>query len=549
MPNVAELIRDHVTLTVDCVDRIYLNAYVPRLHSSGGVAGFLRRRGHPILSPALFGQVTAAFKAGLRAWAEERGVPWIEFKKGERKDDVVEPHRRRFADASGVVLIGVAQEKARAWRGVKRVRAGAPSFDYEWTTVCVNHYYVYFLDPDWGPGFLKICGYAPYTLKLCLNGHEWAKRQLARRGIAYQALDNGFLTCADPAALQATCGRLGPADVQACLDRWLAAVPLPLGPPDFAAGYGYRLSILQLEVSRTQVFDRPRRGREFCEAVIREHLDLGRPDRVQLLFDRKIVKATPGKFATRVITAGVIPSLHVQYKRCHVKQYFKEGRALRTETTINDARDFGLRRGLPHFDALRRLGQRTNARLLEVEQVAQDCGLSDRDLAELVLPGKTAGGQPAPGLKFGQPRVTALLQALCLFAVLPAGITSRALRPQMVQLLGVTDPEYTPRQMGYDLRRLARKGLIRRVGRRLRYELTPHGRRLALFLTKAHSRIFRPGLQAIDPALPHRAPMALLVALQDVEVLVRLMAHDAQLVARNPRNSDMFVQTSSLQAG
>jgi hypothetical protein len=531
VPNVAELIKDHVTLTVDCVDRVYLNAYVPSLHSSGGVVSFLRHRGQAIPSPAIFGQLTAAFKTGLRAWAEEQGIPWIEFKKGERKDDVVRPYRDRFTGDDGVVVIGVAQERAKAWRGVKRVRDGFVAFDYQWTSVCVNHYSVYFVDPEWGPGFVKICGYAPYTLKLCLNGHEWAKRQLTRQGIAFEALDNGFLTCADPAALQAICDRLAPADFLKCLDRWLNHLPLPLGADDRQAGFRYQLSILQLEVSRTQVFDRPLRGREFFEEVIREHLDLGRPSRVQLLFDRRIVKATPGKFATRIITDGVIPSLHVQFKRCHVKQYSKEGRALRTETTINDAYDFGLKRGLQHFNTLRGLGQRTNARLLATERVAHDCGLAERDLAELVLPGTTPDGQPAPGLKFGQPRVTALLQALCLFAVLPQGITSRGLRPQVAQLLGAADDQYTARQMGYDLRRLARKGLIRRQGRRLRYELTPYGRRLALFLTKVHTRVLRPGLQALDPMFPSEAPPALRIGLQEVDTAIRVMVQQTRLAA------------------
>lgn len=531
MPNVAELIKDHVTLTVDCVDRVYLNAYVPGLYSSGGVVNFLRQRGQTIPSPALFGRITDGFKAGLRAWADQRQIPWLEFKKGERKDDIVEPYRQRFSGSEGVVLIGVAQERAKAWRGVKRVQKGYVSFDYRWTSVFVNHYYVYFIDEQWGPGFLKVCGYAPYTLKLCLNGHEWAKRQLATQGIAFTALDNGFLRCDDPAALQAICDRLCPADFLACLDRWLDRLPLPLTADDRAAGFRYQLSILQLEVSRTQVFDRPLRGREFFEEVIREHLDLGRPSRVQLLFDRKIIKTTPGTFRTRVITNGVIPSLHVEYKRCHVKQYFKEGRALRTETTINDAADFGLKRGLQHFDTLRRVGQRTNERLLETEQVAHDCGLSERDLAELVLPGRTADGKPAPGLKFGQPRVMALLQALCLFAVVPEGVTGRRLRPLVAQLLGVADTEYTARQMGYDLRRLARKGLLRRDGQRLRYELTPYGRRLALFLTKAHARVFRPGLQALDPTLPAQSPPNLRIGLQEVDIAVRLMVQQARLAA------------------
>src|SRR5438067_54655 len=181
MPNVAELIKEHLTLAVDCVDRLYLNAYVPRLQSSGGVVGFLEHRGQSIPSPALFGKVTEAFKRDLRAWADQEGVPWLEFKKGERKDDVVQPSRERFTASGatdGVVLVGVAQEKAGTWRATKQVSGHAVHFTYQRTTVYVNHYYLYFIDREWGPGILKVFGYAPYTMKLCLNGHEWAKRQL-----------------------------------------------------------------------------------------------------------------------------------------------------------------------------------------------------------------------------------------------------------------------------------------------------------------------------------------------------------------------------------
>ena len=321
MPNVAELIKDHITLAVDCVDRLYLNAYVPRLQSSGGVVTFLEHRGQTIPSPALFGKITEAFKRELRAWAEQEGLPWLEFHKGERKDDVVQPYRERFTangGTDGVVLVGVAQEKASTWRATKQVSGRAVHFTYARTTVYVNHYYLYFIDREWGPGFLKVCGYAPYTMKLCLNGHEWAKRQLTQRGIAFDALDNGFLTYADPPTLQAICASLSEADIAACFTRWLGRLPLPLTATDQAAGFAYRLSLLQVELSRTQVFDDPLRGREFFEEVIRENLDVGRPDRVQLLFERKITRATPGRFTTRVVTDGVVPSLHVEYKRCHM---------------------------------------------------------------------------------------------------------------------------------------------------------------------------------------------------------------------------------------
>ncbi|MGH7752144.1 MAG: hypothetical protein ACREN5_04955, partial [Gemmatimonadales bacterium] len=364
---------------------------------------------------------------------------------------------------------------------------------------------------------------------VCLNGHEWAKRQLRRRGLPFTALDNGFQACADPAALQATCDALSSADIQAFFDRWLVGVPLPLTAQDRAAGFGYQLSLLQMEVSRTQVFDRPLRGREFFEEVIRDNLDLGRPSRVQLLFPRKITRATPGRFQTRVITHGVAPSLHVEYKRCHVKQYFKEERALRTETTVNDTYDLGVGRGLKNFAYLRTLGQHINQRLLEAERVAHDCGLAAAQVADLVLPTRTADGQPAAALKFGQPRVTALLGALCLFVTTPEGVTNGRLRPLVAQLLGVPPDQYTARQMGYDLRRLARKGLLRRVDGKLCYTLTPFGRRVALFLTKVYARVIRPGLQALDLRITSQGPLR--TAFATLDAATDALIKEARLAA------------------
>jgi len=532
MPNVAEIIREHVTLDVKCVDRLYLNGYIPRLQSEGGVVAFLRQAGaRAVPSPAIFGTITDAFKARLRAWCERRQIPWIDFPKGERKDDIVQKYRDRFPAAAGVVLVGVAQERAWGWASSKTQRGRWVHFTWRRKSVCVNHYYIYVLHPEWGPAFIKVCGYAPYTLKLCLNGHEWAKRQLRHRRIRFTALDNGFLDCADPAALHEICHRLDARDVEAFFTRWLDRLPLPLTAAQQAAGFPYRLSILQMEVSRTQVFDRPVRGREFFEEIIRDNLDLGRPSRVQLLFTRRITRATPGRFQTRVVTHGVAPSVHVEYKRCHIKQYFKEERALRTETTFNDTYDFGVGRGLSNFRYLRTLGQHINTRLLETEQTAHDCGLARAQLADLVLPTHTATGLPAPALKFGQPRAMALLGALCRFACAPEGVTNGRLRPVVAQLLGVPDGAYTARHMGYDLRRLVRKGLLGRVPGRLCYSLTPLGRRVALFLTKVHARVLRPGLQALDPHIVAQAPPRLRTLFIALDAATDSLIEEARLAA------------------
>src|SRR3954463_781713 len=159
---------------------------------------------------------------------------------------------------------------------------------------------------------------SPPTPRLCLNGHEWAKRQTTKAGIGHTALDNAFAAIEDVPAVQAICDRLGPAQIDALLRKWLALVPHPFPAADRAAGYRYEISILQAEFSLTQMLDKPITGRIFFEQVIRATLDLGRPDQVGLVFTRRIFahgpRPPPGRFRTRIITSGVTPSLHVDYK-------------------------------------------------------------------------------------------------------------------------------------------------------------------------------------------------------------------------------------------
>jgi hypothetical protein len=170
------------------------------------------------------------------------------------------------------------------------------------------------------------------------------------------------------------------------LRKWLRLLPHPFTAKDRQAGYRYQLSILQIELSLTQVLDRPVSGRIFFEEVIRENLDMGRPKQVQLIFERWVTRATPGAFRTRVITDGVIPSLHVDYKGTRIKQYHKQGRALRTETTINNTRDFYIGKSLRNLPALRQIGFQANRRLLQVEHISHDCLLSEETFQKVNRP-------------------------------------------------------------------------------------------------------------------------------------------------------------------
>ena len=294
--SVAELLADHVRLSVEAIDRMYLNVYVPRLQCAYGAVSFFRdHRGQPLASSALMGQMSRRFVVELDRFIARRQLPVVLFRKGQRKDDVMIEYLRQFQLKEGVVFVGKAQEKASVFRTEKRYSSSGRA--YPWiikSTAMVNHYYIYAVDNDFGPFFLKFCTYFPYNAKLCLNGHEYAKRQLEREGIAYQALDNGVLSCADPQRLQQICDGLSAEKIDRLLRKWLHVLPHPFTPADRTAGHRYDISILQAEFSLTQVLDRPAHGRMFFEQVIRENLDLGRPEEVQLIFDRRITRRTPG---------------------------------------------------------------------------------------------------------------------------------------------------------------------------------------------------------------------------------------------------------------
>jgi DNA-binding transcriptional ArsR family regulator len=409
---------------------------------------------------------------------------------------------RHFRHDEGVVFVGKAQEKTPVFRTEKR-RSPTTGRPYPWivkSTAMVNHYYVYAVDRNFGPFFLKFCTYFPFNAKLCLNGHEYAKRQLAQKGIAFEALDNGILSCAEPERVQKICDGLSAEKIDGFLRKWLRLLPHPFTGADRKAGYRYDISILQAEFSLTQVLDRPVHGRLFFEQVIRENLDLGRPEQVQLIFNRKITRRTPGRFRTRVVTQDVTPSLNVYYKNARIKQYHKENRALRTETTINNSYDFGVGKRLHNLPKLREIGFAANRRLIELERLSHDCMLTEDTFRTINNP-VAADRQRASGLRFADPRAHALLQALILFRQIAQGFRSADLRHHLAALSGRDPESLSQGAITYQLRRLRLHGLIERLPKSFRYRVTEFGFRAALFFTRVYNRILRPGLAAALPNL------------------------------------------------
>ncbi|MGH3419905.1 MAG: hypothetical protein ACRDOD_09985 [Streptosporangiaceae bacterium] len=525
---VADVLSEHVVFEVECIDRMYLNVYVPQLQYATGLVSYIHRQlGKPVASTAVLAPVSEAFTRSVRSFAASGGIPWVDFARGQRKDDVAHEYLAGFTGTEGVLFIGRAQEKVPLFRTRKRRRADGSS--YPWIaaeTGVVNQYYVYCVDEDFGPFFLKFCGYFPFNAKLCINGSERAKRQAARAGIGFTPLDNGFAAVDDPAAVQAICDALGPAQIDALLRKWLARLPHPFSPAGRAAGYRYDISILQAEFSLTQTLDKPVSGRIFFEQVIRDNLDLGRPDRISLIFGRSIYRGrknrTPGTFATRVVTGVVTPSLHVLYKHTQIKQYRKLGKALRTETTINQAMDFGIGKRLTNLPAPREIGYTASRRLLAVQRLSHDPITGAEALASTCDPVIHDNGTRVAGLRVTDPRAQALLHILLIFRLHPGGFLNKDLRALLSDYLGRPPRgpgSITPGQATYDLRRLREHNLIERIPHTHRYQVTPAGLRHAMFLTRIHDRILQTGIAELtgpEPAPLRKAATLYQAAIDDL---------------------------------
>ena len=512
---VNEVLDGHVALDIECLDRVYLNAYVPILQSSGQVVAFMTQYLNlPIPSPVIFDKMGQRFRRSVASFADANHIPWVRFAKDDRKAEVMRPYldRQAATGRSGVAAIGVAQEFQRVWTAYQRqTRTAAPQYTFAKADRRVTCYYFYLWDQGFGPAFIKVCAYFPYPAKIWVNGHEWAKRQCHKAGIGYRELSNGFASCDDPAALQQICDQLGPTVIEAFAQRWLHRLPLPFSRDDERSGYWWELSMRQVEVSRTIVLDAPRRARAFFEALIGDNLDIGRPANVELIFNRHIRRNTPGVFRTAIDRPAIGPDtggvvLNVFYKHSRVKQYLKDGRAMRIETVVNAPRDLGCNARLHNLAELQDKARGCNRRILEAERAGQGTILASPAFERIAHPSVTADGRRTPALRFGDPRVQALAGALCTTLLAATGITNKSLRALMTGLLHAP---YSPGQMTYDLRRLRLAGLIRRIEHTNRYVLTPDGLKVAIFYTKVHNRLLRPLLAADQPPAPPELRAAL----------------------------------------
>ena len=376
---VNDVLDGHVRLDLECLDRVYLHGYLGPLQVSGQLVQFLRHRGYPIPSAACLQQIGDAFRRRVASFAEANHIPVVTLKAADRNIEIMQPYLDAAARTgrSQVAAIGVAQEPQRVFIARKRDTdpGRCPQFSFDNKDRRVTVYYFYLHDAGFGPAFIKVCTYCPWPVKVWVNGHEWARQQARKLGPGFTELSNGFAACDDPGLLQRICDSLQPGSIEVFFQRWLHRLPLPLAAADRDAGWWRELSMAQVEVSRTIVFTQPRYARAFFDALVTDNLDLGRPDTIEIIFDRQVRSDTASEFKTKVITRGTEVTVNAFYKHSRIKQYLKDGRALRVETVVNAPGDLGCRRRLHNPGELQQRARAVNARLLHTERPARPASL------------------------------------------------------------------------------------------------------------------------------------------------------------------------------
>ena len=545
MNRLSRLCPDAVAFEYRSIDRLVLNAYIPTLQTPGAMARFLRDVRHkPILSGIVFKELTDDFVKRTRAFAARNGLSIESPARGVRPG---EPGQRMLAKARkrgvfGVVGIIAHQERARVFCSTHG-GGRATNFRVKEDRRMVNYYYFYIRDREYGEGFVRICTYPPFGTRIWLNGHGYLAARLAEQGIAVGLEDNCVVSCADPKALQKAADEFQK-QVEPTARRWLSMVPGPLTAEERAAGYDTKLSVFQAEFSDNLIFHKTAVLNRLYEQVLSEHMHLGRPDMIKAMFDRRITRRTPGKFATRILREGTVACMKVFYKSSFLKQYNKSGRVLRTELCVNNPNDFGLKKGLAHLGQLGCIAEHTTTRFTEAQAVARSTALDRSTFERMVTPSKLDEGKRVAALRFGTTWAMQLLMALGCAGLCFGAFSNQDVCRVLLERLGVSADDARPQRVGYELRKLRGKGLVHKAKGRNRYTLTPLGQKVVPALVKFHDRVLGPTLDRFDEAIrrgllrqraspPSRPPTKTDVKEHRLDRLLRTLNADFDALARH----------------
>jgi hypothetical protein len=494
--------RDSIRFEYSCFDRILLNAIIQPLQQPAIIVGFLGRyRQVPAVTKAYFRHVSESYHRWVEDLAGTGGIQIVEPPKGVRREQWVEPFYRALGERDGIAVILKSRENARVAvsyatpSGGNRIAVGSR---FVW------QYYFYLRDPDFGRLFVRVCPYFPFNARLCLNGHEWLARQLERQAITCRQAGNAFLACSEPTRLQQLADLLAPQQIADCARRWLTElVPFFTDFERRAGGCNHRLFVSQVEYCTNLVFEERAALDRLAERLLDLNRGIGRPDKLSVVFGRRITKSYAGGLKTQIADHHLgNPVIRSEYKRGSIKQYVRDLALLRTETTSYHTPDLGVAKSVERLPQLRQVMGAINERYLQAQQDVLETYVDRGHLGRLRAATVSPSGRRTPGLKLDDPRLLAVMQALTRFVHLARGgrFRTRDLHQATAEALGQTTQTYSPARLRYDLGKLRAKGLVQRVAGTQTYQLTPDGFRVCVLFLKLFHRIYAPlTAAALDP--------------------------------------------------
>jgi hypothetical protein len=523
----SEVLGAAVQFRYSCLDRIVLHGYLMGLQRPEQLVYFF----HDVvriacIEPRVLAGRTAEYRTWLERFTREQGIPVLAAPKGARKEDLVRPYYGRLGPAEGIACVLTSLETSRTFISYtpqrpprsgdpnhRRIEAGRKRF---------LHVYWYVWDPIMGPMSLRVASYLPFTITCYLNGHHFVGEALRRRGVAVYQQDNAILGVADPVALQAAADALTPAVLQARCDYWAARVAPRFSAAERAAvDLRYRYSVAQVELATDVIFRRPSPLPELFRRAVELGVLAGGADRTTHLFGRQITRRYRGKLETVLERRNEgHPVLRAYYRTSLVKQYEKAETLLRTETCINDPYHLDVGRRLENLPTLVERMAETNRRFLDAQAELLASTVDQGELARLAQP-VYVGRRRVPGLRLQDDRLIRLLDVLLHPGTFVADWTTRDVLARLVARHRLTDADYRPSQLRYDLGKLRAHGLVERLGRSRRYRLTARGLKLGVLLVKLRTRLLGPLTTlaiASTPPPPTTTPSAVEAAFRQVDV-------------------------------
>ena len=476
-----------------CFDRILLNGVIQPFQRPERVVGFFNtyRQLYPVTRQTLRG-IAEQFQRWVSERAAMRKIPVIEAPKG-RRDDFVDPYFER-AKPDQVVVILKAREPARIMIAIGDKIANR--WHLQIADRWVTQYNFYINDEVWGRIFVRICPYLPFSARVCLNQHHWLANRMRQQGIAFNQLGNAFLKCSAPDRLQKLADSLAPRDLASCGQKWLAHLtPFFTASERRHAGCQHRLFFSQVEYCDNLIFRRRAALDKFGERLLDANRTIGQPDKITVIFGRKITKRYRGKLQTEIEDMNLPnPVIRSHYANGFIKQYVRDHLILRTEPASNNVKDYGVNKAVENLSVLRNTLSAITDNYLKVQQDILETFIDRGELRKLAQPTITSTGKRVPGLKLDNPRQLAVMHALVRFAHIAAAntFTTAEIHPLVIEALGCPPERYSLASLRYDLSKLRAKGLLTKLPHSRRYQLSPQGYSISLVFLKLFERIYAP---------------------------------------------------------